>query len=1194
MYMQAILIFTCLDGADQCSTNDNDVNGISLKTSYKPLPGEQFFTHLIQFTETTQECPFDAFIPLSGNYRAHGLSLHTDCPLLSLGELIFPDMSHTMQLIGSNPDCFPHDSLGFTDVALVIQSKLKSDRLPLGNFITLQRSNDEHDMTTAFGQNKEDRFVAILHSVKVTLFDGILETNARIENNVLDISGNINIFQFPAQVHITAPINFSDWNDLDFTAEGELLPGKDSFVESLSNAVKRKVIQLATSGNSRLVVAQMSLQQATDRLNDVERRHNATVCEVEQARERNITAALAVETAQNRQAEKQEIFNSSQSELNVLEDMLNRLCTEQFCEDICMPGSTCRNCSRPTFIMQTSRCPATVKERRNIRVPPFFVKRTTWRFVGVCRLENNLVCFEEKCPVGTNPEICYGKCVPLESLLPVYNWRMVEVDVLTYVNCNVTLFNSTIPDTCCENVTCAVFAPNASCVSGNAFCRSARQNATERAQGVREETRKLYQDLQEARRNLAVARTAAVTANLELKIRELKRDQIEMTMERIGDATNRARVVYDDTLEMIEPLLRLGRQSDGDFQTVFNVISISFNTGFTTQSPKALALNITFEKKIRINNEKYTDTYVYIKELGRENFEVIGDRIVKLAFIKRNTLLQTRIVRQLTEDTMRQIFATRCAHLSNTQLFFTEIRSKLQEVQDSIDASHESMEKSQTTLTGFDPSMVVDISVLETEFNLTLNNQGPHEDEEVNAYLDLIRSYEDFSAEGLRSLEETIFFEWQASMEYLYSESGSVGEVSCDGFADCLQTSLDELQNLVSLTPENELNEQFVSLVEGLPRAGEMLLELALSTNISITEALDRTSPIIEITYAFATDNYWCNVPPVMITEPPAEVNVSLGGIVRLSCEAESDISVTYEWRKDGNVIPQFNTNELILDSIQRLDSGNYTCFANNPVGSAESITTSVTVYELPKFYLLPQSVVTYSGNDNGAWFACNASARPYPGWRWFYRTSDNGEWSLIEGEDTNELLILNPQDKDAGFYTCETFNYHGTIRAEAVTLTLLPFTVSQHRFPLQFSIFINSSDDVQSCSLEDLYDSAHDLISEAVGVDTSIIEDFNITEVDVNNHDVAFSLLSDNVTTHYLHLMTFSEIANMALPQAASVRKGVQSVTEYLSDENARYSCQGVEFSIVPSSLIVGKLTYVCPLGQRLNSDFLLCCKLV
>ena len=251
----------------------------------------------------------------------------------------------------------------------------------------------------------------------------------------------------------------------------------------------------------------------------------------------------------------------------------------------------------------------------------------------------------------------------------------------------------------------------------------------------------------------------------------------------------------------------------------------------------------------------------------------------------------------------------------------------------------------------------------------------------MDAYIDLIRIFENKSVEAVQALEDTIFSEWQASMEFLYSESGSMGEVSCNGFADCLQTSVDELQSLVGLTPEAELSEEFVSLLPSLSMAVNSVLELALSSNISINEALDRIRPIITITDAYATDNYWCNEPPVMTIQPPPEVNISLGDTLTLLCETESDLAVTYEWKKDGNVMPQFKSSILVIENIQRLDSANYTCFANNPVGSAESVTTSVTVYELPEFYLLPQSVATYYGDGNGAWFACNASAWPFPGW---------------------------------------------------------------------------------------------------------------------------------------------------------------------------------------------------------------------
>ena len=85
---------------DPCQRNDKDLNGVSFMANYRPQPGEQFFTRLLQFTETTQQCGFETSLPIDSDYTLHGVSLHTECPLLALGELIFPEMSHTMNFIG--------------------------------------------------------------------------------------------------------------------------------------------------------------------------------------------------------------------------------------------------------------------------------------------------------------------------------------------------------------------------------------------------------------------------------------------------------------------------------------------------------------------------------------------------------------------------------------------------------------------------------------------------------------------------------------------------------------------------------------------------------------------------------------------------------------------------------------------------------------------------------------------------------------------------------------------------------------------------------------------------------------------------------------------------------------------------------------------------------------------------------------
>ena len=1147
---------------DPCQRNDNDLNGLSFVASYRPQPNEQFFARLLRFTETTQQCGFETFIPIDSDYTLHGVSLHTECPLLALGELIFPEMSHTMNFIGSVPDCFPHDSLGVANAALVIESTLKIDRLSLGNFLELQPSGGPADVTTVFGRSSDADFVSQLHSVKVTLFSEV-QTSATIQDNQLIVSGVNRVFGYPAELHITAPSDETNWDDLLFTVQGDLQRGEGSFIQCLSDVVKRKLTQLANSGNARLKVAKISLNQSLERVNEIMAQFDEAISNVAQAEEQIIATNDTMVMAERRFREAQQLFNSNQSEL----ENLTLPCTEEPCESICMPRVSCRSCSRPTFIMKTTKCPITVKETRNFRIVPFFEKRTTWRWVTECRLENSRICQTDECPVGETLS-CYGKCVPVdESLVPVYNWIMVEVDVQTYENCTVTLFNSTVPDTCCDEVGCAVFAPNASCVMKNAMCRSARQNATEELEGTNKE---LFQMLQEAQKKLSLARTAASKAEVTRQIHEQRREQLQKSLERVVMAHDKAKEVYNRTLEEIEPLLRVSRSINEDnFQNLFDISSVTFNTKISKQSPTALELNVLFGSEA---NGFFNESHIYFASQGKENFERIADDIINDVFIGSSKRSATRIRRQVTgENALRELFASRCAHISNTKLFFMEIQTKLEEVQTSIETSQEDANRLSQSLT----------------------DQGlPEDDDEVDAYIDLIKTFENKSVEAVRALEDTIFSEWQASMEFLYSESGSVGEVSCDGFADCLQTSVDELQSLVGLTPEAELSKEFVSLLPSLPMAVNSLLELALSSNISINEALDRIRPIITITDAYATDNYWCNEPPVMTIQPPPEVNVSLGDTLTLSCEAESDLAVTYEWKKDGNVMPQFKSSILVIENIQRLDSANYTCFANNPVGSAESVTTSVTVYELPEFYLLPQSVATYYGDDNGAWFACNASAWPFPGWRWFYRTSDDEEWTIIEGEETNELLISNPQEENMGIYACEAYNYHGSIRSEAVTLTLLPLTVSRHQFVLEFSIFVNaSSAEGQFCSDGDLYDSIYKVIYEAIGDQVS--EDLNVTQVELEDFDISLTLLSENVTTRYLHLMTFAEIANLALPQATSIRRSVQSITVVLNDEDVSHNCEGAEFSVVEGSVVVGQLTYVCPPGQRLNSDYLLCCKL-
>ena len=1138
-----------------------DLNGISLRASYKPQPGELFFSRLLRFNETTQSCSIHAYIPMNHNYSTFGLSLHTECPLLALDELIFSDMSHTLTFIGSRePMCLTSDFLNVITPALVIESELKIDYLRLGNILELEPNLNGPDIITVFGKDENSNFVSHLHTVQVTLFGTMFSKKAVIKNNWLEIIATTKVFGYPANITITAPSNNANWQELPLTVKGTLLPGDDSFVERLSKVVVDKISILAESGKKREEIAKMALDQSKERFQFINNQLIEAEMIVSLAELRRSDAQLNITALNESLIALESNFSNIDAEFQTLFDSLDNVCTEQYCEDVCRPGEFCRNCTKPTFISKTSKCPVTIQEARTVRIAPFVVRRTTWRFVLVCFLQDNTICQGVDCSQGETDN-CYGKCVPVTSLVPVYNWVTVLVDVPTFENCTIQVFNSSVPGTCCENVTCVVLAPDPLCVASNAMCRSARKNATEEADDVRQESRELFLRVLDARKALSLAITIEKRASIDLEIYKRRRDELERSHSRLKDACNTATKVYNRTIDKIQSLLRL---YDSGIENIFQVKSVSFNEVLTT-NPNSLALIVLYTG----NGHECEQTFVYNSLFKEENFERISNEIIDYVFLANcSTRQQARFGRQAaSEITQRQIFDSRCAHISNTLQFFIEIQTRLQEIQSNIAKPLEGT----------------------PQLSESLINQGLSEDEEFQAYLELVKGLEDLSIEALHALESTIFYEWQASMELLYSESGSVGEISCNGFADCLQTAVDELQRLISLTPENELTEEFISLLSNISTAEKNLLELALYSNITIDEGLARVEPILKIMNAYATDNYWCNEPPVIKTQPPHELNISLGGILQILCVAESNLVVSYEWERNGNVLPQFTTAELIIPSVQRLDSANYTCFASNPVGRLQSITTSVTVYELPEFYLTPESVVTYFGDDNGAWFACNATAWPYPGWRWFYRNDTDQQWTIIDEEETNELLILNPQEENVGMYACEAYNYHGSIRSEAVTLTLLPLTVSQHLFPVEFTIFSANT----SCNQEYLYDSLYILMPETIDGETAIIEDFNVTEVDAENFGVSLTLVSQNVTTRYLHLMTLAEIANLALPHATSLRKSVQLIRNLIEGDIGSQICSGNTASVVQDSLVVGKLTYLCPPGQRLNSDYLLCGKL-
>ncbi len=87
-------------------------------------------------------------------------------------------------------------------------------------------------------------------------------------------------------------------------------------------------------------------------------------------------------------------------------------------------------------------------------------------------------------------------------------------------------------------------------------------------------------------------------------------------------------------------------------------------------------------------------------------------------------------------------------------------------------------------------------------------------------------------------------------------------------------------------------------------------------------------------------------VPPPTIIENPQSENLCEGASHSLSLEVDNLTNVTFQWKKDDAPIAGAVNKELIFNSINLADRGEYTCLVSNQSSSVESAAATISVTE--------------------------------------------------------------------------------------------------------------------------------------------------------------------------------------------------------------------------------------------------------
>uniref|UniRef100_W5KAC1 Obscurin, cytoskeletal calmodulin and titin-interacting RhoGEF n=1 Tax=Astyanax mexicanus TaxID=7994 RepID=W5KAC1_ASTMX len=217
-------------------------------------------------------------------------------------------------------------------------------------------------------------------------------------------------------------------------------------------------------------------------------------------------------------------------------------------------------------------------------------------------------------------------------------------------------------------------------------------------------------------------------------------------------------------------------------------------------------------------------------------------------------------------------------------------------------------------------------------------------------------------------------------------------------------------------------------------------------------------------------------------TVKPVSSRVGLGGDVTFFCRVAARPTANFEWEKDGRYLGETNrikitsdseSSSLRIQSIRSMDSGTYTCRAQNPIGRAQA--AAVLVVDLQDTRLLSSDKSTsllshlqkrkeemckdislYRMSDSGVFtrtcmvtegkhakLSCFVTGHPKPQIIW---RKDRGNISegrrhiMYEDQAENFILkILYCKQSDNGLYTCNASNMAGQTYSAVLVIVKEP-----------------------------------------------------------------------------------------------------------------------------------------------------------
>ena len=1165
-------------------------SGLSVNLQYDPISTKgEIFSKYFE-TSDDEACFVRTYINWNDLFSTRYASLRSECLVMKISNIVFPGLT-TTTIIPAAKGYWPSDP----DTAIRAAGwNLNDGPISLGNYISIPTSSGLNLDIFSNGS-----FVARLNNAKLAFFDDVVDIDITFTSELLSFSTTVEFYdEYQAWIEGSAdPRAFL--NDTVITIEGGFLDGENNFLTDVSSNLQQFLSRQAQTFRYREHhLAETYVNSSEIQMDNYEQEIEILESELNELWLDIDNLATIYEYALSNITQYDETFQLFVDE-GISDDVLNAVCDTKECSlneyQFELDAINCAVEAIYPWIESKDKVNAFTSTKQNDKDETILSCSQS----NVCNIYSGISWFLESyynyssssiiidsdlaLPYGYNAEFCQDGC-KTEKITRSVKENMIGLENITvgYVLTEDVTNNST--SICFINDTSMQKFVDEPCTTINYDCESSKKLKAISLLSGSPSSQALFDIYQNYRSEILLAistRALLETKRLEQEISEQNLAIMKAAYNSSIENNIIAQYAYNKIKEE-EPLVNKLVTSYTTDQ-LFNIESVRFSVQLHSQwSPKILPLMVNYSIPLtgqsfifEFGLNKLTPLNISIHSLTRS----LADHL--LQNINTNYTASQDLVNYGYEG-IEALFESYCILLEEAYILVEHQYQDLLDVQSYFESSKNILE--------VDLKRLKDRANSITSASSDLNDYRDALNEAQTQYIATAETYY-WNLET--AIEKSLLIHW-LKFTNTYTNFNN-----CYSFIDCLTISSTDVISSILMINDEAIN----NFANRFSLAVVNLLELSEDVNLKPAEYIELISPIRSLLSDIRELNYWCSTKPNITEHPIPEVYLSIDDMVTLRCKAESDISVSYRWWKDGVLLANEWSRELAIMSFETSRSGVYRCEAYNDVGSTYSLPSNVRLFVLPIITMQPWSTLAFPGSE-GVQFVCEGESTFNYYWRWIYRKAEGGDWIEINNS-SNLLFIDSAEEMNEGLYYCEMVTEFASVTSDPARLTIADPSIATIRYPMVFIMHEEDEEDEETGSTDVVSSELHHDISNderfinylrthlewlSGEANNTSIEELSITNIQNDFYRVSFELSSiipaDDVIDQ-------EELLSI-LPEMRSIITSLEQAKEEIIKNIDVNPIQilSVTYYAVETSLNVFIKTFNCPSGHEIDESFVACGK--